>query len=110
MQILDHALLLIDQNPGTTGARILAHSVAAACSSSWGVSLLDVSAGLGEDFRLVVKRLARITAEPDFSNHDQGVALRRLIRSGLLDSAPFAGGARPTAVDLAEAGYPEQES
>ncbi|WP_421235588.1 hypothetical protein [Aeromonas enteropelogenes] len=84
MKILNDILAIIAEHPRTGSSRVLAAALASACNSHYTVSLLDVSAGLDENGRRLVDRLARITQEPDYSNGAQDQALQRLRALGLI--------------------------
>lgn len=78
-------MAIIEEHPPTESSKVLAVALASACNASYAVSLLDVSAGLDDNGRRLVDRLARITQEPDYSNGAQDQALHQLRALGFIN-------------------------
>lgn len=78
MEVLNQALSIIEQHPGSKSSYVLAAAVASACSAEHKVSLLDVAVAVDSNGQALVSRLMAITQEHDYSNADQDKALYKL--------------------------------
>ncbi len=78
MKILNEVLAQAEASPDTGSGKVLIAALASACSSRYGVSLIDASVKLDENGKRLFGRLARIAEEPDYSNSAQDRVLDRL--------------------------------
>jgi len=84
VEIIETIIERISEHPHSRASEILASALASACSSKYGVSLLDVSVALDQSNQDLVLRLVRISYEDDFSNASQDRALRWLSDEGYI--------------------------
>ena len=77
-ELFEQIKAILVNHPGTDSSVVLANALASACSSSYGVSMLDCSIKLDSSNRKLVMALTNVRELPGYSNALQDETLRWL--------------------------------